>query len=88
MILFSPSHRHPPVTIPLELTGNADDLDRILGEFYWLCRELVRKNIPFVIEAHTGQGLLTLQVENHLQLDRVLCRLLCTPIRAEGESCG
>lgn len=86
LILLSPIHRHSPVTIPLELTGNADTLDRILGEFYWLGQQLSQQNIPFAVQARTGREVISLPVENRSQLERVLCRLLC--VSCSGEHHG
>ena len=76
LIVLSPAQQHPPVVLPLELSGDADTLDRILGEFYWLGRELTNRNIPFIVQLRADPPLI-LPVENYRELDKVLCRLLC-----------
>lgn len=80
LILLNPLCRHPPVVISLELTGDADALDRILGEFIWLGRELTKKNIPFSVEANTAGQRISMSVESPQQLEHAFTRLLCMPI--------
>lgn len=86
LILLQPAPHHPRAALTLELTGSADALDRQLGEFFWLGRELTKKSIPFLLQVHTGEGWLALSVGNPPELDRAMSRLLCaSPVPPGGD---
>lgn len=85
LIVFSPTQHHKPMELTIHLTGSAGDLDRRLGNFSWLGRKLLEQNIPLLLRAHTGEGILSLPVRNTQELERTLQRLLCIPAGKEPE---
>lgn len=71
------------VRLTLTLNGDRHGLDRKLGRLLWLGSELNSREIPFEIQALTGEGLFSLKVANPQDLQAALDGLLSKPLAAE-----
>ena len=76
------------VLVRLELKGDADALDRILGRTLWLGRQLLEEQIPFELHSLTAEGIHTTRIEDPRQLRREMDRLLRSAPGEEGNLLG
>lgn len=63
--------------VRLELSGSPDELDRKLGLFLGQGQHYMENDVPFLLEAVTGEGSLLLWVRSGESLYAALDRLLC-----------
>lgn len=71
------------VRLTLTLNGERDELDRKLGRLLWLGNLLNSREIPFEIQALTGDGLFSLRVASVQDLQAALDGLLSKPLAAQ-----
>lgn len=80
------------VRLTLTLSGDRDEpdrdsLDRKLGRLLWLGSELNSREIPFEIQALTGDGLFSLKVSSPQDLQSALDSLLAKPLASQDDKC-
>lgn len=73
------------VLLTMNLRGTPEALDRKFGRLLWLGTHLLDQDIPFVLQALTGEGLLTFSISAQPQLMRAVDTLLCRKAAAEGD---
>lgn len=74
---MEPVHRR--MLLQLDLCGAAAELDRKLGRLLWASQTLLDRELPFTLQAMTGQGMRTFQVAAEEDLARMMEALLCAP---------
>lgn len=72
------------VLVQLELKGNADQIDHLLGKTLWLARRLLEQGIPFEVLCLTGQGVESFQVDTAQALEQAMDTLLQRPAADSG----
>lgn len=76
------------VLVRLELKGNGDTLDRILGQTLWLGQQLLDEEIPFELHSLTADGMGVTFIDNFRQLRMAMDRLLRSAPAEEGALLG
>ena len=72
---MEPAHRR--LLLQLDLCGTAAELDRKLGRLLWIGQTLLDRELPFTLQALTGQGMRTFQVATEEAFTRMMDELLC-----------
>ncbi len=67
------------ILLRLELNGTADELDRKLGRLLWLGEWLLSENVPFEVQAVTGNGYIGRKVRSPEELILCMDALLFAP---------
>lgn len=65
--------------LQLDLNGTPEELDRKLGRLRWMGENLLERDVPFDVQALTGNGLQTWQVSDGEGMLRMLDALLSCP---------
>ena len=85
LIIREPMEPDPGrVLVQLELKGDEDRLERLLGRTLWLGQRLLEQHIPFDLLTLTGDGIRRTRVDNPQTLELAMDTLLSSPPLREG----
>lgn len=73
------------VMVTLNHRGTPEEVDRKLGRLLWLGEKLLDRQMPFQLQALTGEGLLTVSIEEPRSLQKAVDTLLCRKAAREGD---
>ena len=61
----------------MELRGSDEELDQMLGHFYWLSNRLLEMGMHHELHALTADGVLTFKISSEQTMLQTLDQLLC-----------
>lgn len=72
------------VLLRMDLKGDPQRLDLLLGQLLWLGQQLLERDVHFQLQCLTGNGIDLWHIGSHAELDRVLDGLLSHPPATSG----